>query len=760
MTKQYLKFILLLSALLPAVLPAEVFTADAMRKEMRDAAVTGTFDAIVLDAMRNEHEAFQVIFRAPAQGTDGNRVAVSSLRSESGVEIPAEALTLRRAHYILCDKHVSRPGWYPDALLPYHGEAFEVAAGQLQSIYIDIAVPADIPAGTYTGIITTEQNGDHLQAPLTLRVRDITLPEAPSFQSAFPIWGDEQLTAPFPDLKPDSPEYHDYYERFYWFMTGYRMPPDDIPVPLDSPEAERFLRHPAINSFRIPYNPDQPERFQEICAALREKGLLERGYVYTLDEPARTQYAMCAAYADRLHELVPDARFLLTVNNGNSPELKGHVDIWCPILAGYDPKYFQPLQPSNSVWWYSCVYPQQPYPTYLVNDDAISPRILSWLQAKYKVEGVLYWALNIWKKWNPEAARYEARDIWSDPLAFPAANGDGYLVYPGATPQDDPVPSWRLEMIRQGNEDFDMLTLLREEVTRTALRFDRGDYNGDVRIAELVNRIARSLVQFDRDPAALSGLRVDVLDEIEALTSGVPALWEASAPEGETTTGSIISWTLTASPASRVEITAYQAGGEEAVATQRDGNRYRWELPVNRPLRLRARIDQDGKSSVYHREYRTRDYVGESREVFNWNMPEVVESLRYYNVSNRILPGSVMREFVFDTTGEFPNVRLKLEGDTSPFRWIVVKAANYGSDTGEALLKFHGPADVRDGAALNVPAGGVPITLAFPFNADGATPESAYDQLEIWMFQGKPENTLVIESITLATDMPAADNLY
>lgn len=73
----------------------------------------------------------------------------------------------------------------------------------------------------------------------------------------------------------------------------------------------------------------------------------------------------------------------------------------------------------------------------------------------YQIDGVLYWSITFRQKFNGIA-----RDIWTDPYVISGAAGDGYLIYPGANVNDDPVPSLRLELIRHGNEDFEMLYVL------------------------------------------------------------------------------------------------------------------------------------------------------------------------------------------------------------------------------------------------------------------------------------------------------------
>ena len=58
----------------------------------------------------------------------------------------------------------------------------------------------------------------------------------------------------------------------------------------------------------------------------------------------------------------------------------------------------------------------------------------------------------------PVQVTYWKENPWTNPMTYPNGNGDGSLVYPGS---DGPVNSIRWELVRDGTEDYDMLTLLR-----------------------------------------------------------------------------------------------------------------------------------------------------------------------------------------------------------------------------------------------------------------------------------------------------------
>jgi hypothetical protein len=482
-----------------------------------------------LDSGRNEHEGFQVILHSSTP-VSSVRISTGDLRSGKSV-VPASNIELRLARYIEVKKNLSggyRAGLYPDALVPMP-ETFGLESGKGQMVWVNIYVPKDAVPGIYKGQLTIAVGSEKERIPIRLRVRNFGLSVENHSGSAFAIWKDQAAT--YYNLDGSSPEFKAMYDRYYWFLTGYRLPPDDLPVPIESSDAAKYLNDPRVTSYRIPYVPEDPEGFAKRAEILRRNGWLSRGYVYTIDEPDSSTFGTCAEYGRKLHSVAPDVKWLLTA--APDKRLIGNVNIWSPVLHEFDRKDCADRQAhGDTVWWYTCCAPQHPYPTYLINDSATSPRILSWFQSRNNVEGVLYWAMNIWRKWD--GTKYVDRDVWTDPLAFPGANGDGYLIYPGKTPNDDPVPSLRLEMIRKGNEDFETLHLLQAKYSSVAenLGIPAADYNPHSRIDDYVNRLGRSLVNCSRDPKVLEGVRADVMSDIESADAGPKAIVSTSVSEG------------------------------------------------------------------------------------------------------------------------------------------------------------------------------------------------------------------------------------
>lgn len=71
--------------------------------------------------------------------------------------------------------------FYPEIAVPMElVPSFDIAAGQNQSIWVDIYIPKSAPPGTYRGTVTIRENGSPThQIPVELTVHAFTLPDVP-----------------------------------------------------------------------------------------------------------------------------------------------------------------------------------------------------------------------------------------------------------------------------------------------------------------------------------------------------------------------------------------------------------------------------------------------------------------------------------------------------------------------------------------------------------------------------------------------------
>jgi hypothetical protein len=82
---------------------------------------------------------------------------------------------------------------------------------------------------------------------------------------------------------------------------------------------------------------------------------------------------------------------------------------------------------------------------------------MGWMMYDYDIVGNLYWMTNLYA-WRQSAfGDFQLQDYYDTTARYPAANGDGFLFYPG---RDygvyGPIGTIRLHSIRDGNEDYDL----------------------------------------------------------------------------------------------------------------------------------------------------------------------------------------------------------------------------------------------------------------------------------------------------------------
>lgn len=231
---------------------------------------------------------------------------------------------------------------------------------------------------------------------------------------------------------------------------------------------------------------DYGKKLQE---GLRERGLLDAAYVYWFDEPEEKDYGFVARGFAKLKKYAPEIDRMLTEEPSDDfrkilEENDATIDVWCPVSPAYDAEQGKiEKDAGNRFWWYVCCYPKEPYCTEFTDHAPVEMRIWHWQTFERGISGCLVWASNYWT--SSAAYPEQAQDPYRDPMSYvsgystPAGtkqfwgNGDGRFVYPplnAATPGrnggkpifDEPVASARWEMIREGVQDFEMLSMLKK----------------------------------------------------------------------------------------------------------------------------------------------------------------------------------------------------------------------------------------------------------------------------------------------------------
>lgn len=258
---------------------------------------------------------------------------------------------------------------------------------------------------------------------------------------------------------------------------------------------------------------------------LQELGYLDQAYYYIANEPQdQADYDAVAWYSRYLHGAAPNLR--LMVSEEAKPEIfaqiEAKIDIWLAHLG----LQFNPdvagerlLSHGEETWIYFLHGTHLPrFNPVTIDHPGIEGKLGGWFLWKYRLRGIGYYAFNDWGV-NP----------WTTPLNS-GQNGNLFLIYPpsvtntpiayGANGHNF-VPSTRLELLRDGLEDYEYLYLLNGGSQPQPEETNGAD--------EQVNKIIGYTVAYSRDSEFLYNLRKVIGQRIGGEVAAIPDLAPTSA---------------------------------------------------------------------------------------------------------------------------------------------------------------------------------------------------------------------------------------
>ncbi len=470
---------------------------------------------VTVEACKGEYESAQIILTAKEDVAAYNAEIVADLTGPDGATFPKANIDLRHEKYIdvsiIHSDYNSPPtGRYPDALVPLetivaYGEN-TIAAGQNQGLYITFDVPAAQAPGTYTGSLRVTYDGAEQTLPVTLTVYDFTVSQETRSESYFNLGFSQHLG------ELDSTQ--DMWRKYAEALVEYRISPSSLlrtttgtEENMDAyiEEVEYFVNL-GMSTINSPWKTG--EGLTRFLVKLAEKSvemnknLIDMVIVKGIDEPSVGKLPTVTTETAAFNSGVDNAIAQFDSIEGTTTEFiaemkasaekipyiialqynrseatdKAGVDTYCPLYDKYDTEESRALyddQGEKGRWWYGCINPKPPYPTYHTEDTLVSARSVGWMMSEYDVIGNLYWSATVYARWDGSV--YNAiEDYYSgNAERFRNCNGDGYLFYPGAPYGiDGPVASIRLEAIRDGNEEYEILYDLNAAYTEAGLSAD------------------------------------------------------------------------------------------------------------------------------------------------------------------------------------------------------------------------------------------------------------------------------------------------
>ncbi len=131
-------------------------SADTMEKVFRDEPWNRPpATRLTIEAARNEVEGIQLVVVADKQDIRSATLEVGDLAGEAGSTIAKSSMAWNIVGYVETEQPaypVRKVGWWPDPLLP--PARFDVHAGKVQPLWINVRVPWDARPGLYRGTVT------------------------------------------------------------------------------------------------------------------------------------------------------------------------------------------------------------------------------------------------------------------------------------------------------------------------------------------------------------------------------------------------------------------------------------------------------------------------------------------------------------------------------------------------------------------------------------------------------------------------------
>jgi hypothetical protein len=397
----------------------------------------------------------------------------------------------------------------PDALLPWDGSQ-RATEETNQPIWLQVTVPDGTAAGTYTGSVDVVADGAVTRVPIAVDVAAVTLPKpnevSGSLLTAF-NFSPQSYGAKAMDLYGIAPQ--ESLPELFSFFASYRLSPNNWGYgnPNHGSGYTSSSRWWLDKSAQMVEAAGQPGRFASMwiplsnnrwspstyvggrspfkprtwCGYLRSvHGFWQKHdwlgsypYLWGMDEPGLTRYRVVEQQAKVTHSCFAGSHVIVTGRptaenrflwNGGTDD----VDAWVVLASRYYGEYTNPEQSRHGlsratqnlrlinaarrrgrqIWAYTYDAASHSTPGFTATEPLSDPRLFVDWEALEGITGLLY---------GQGTTTYSK----GDPLdSNDKEQGSYVLVYPG---RRGPIASARLEVLREGIEDWEILDVVRHE---------------------------------------------------------------------------------------------------------------------------------------------------------------------------------------------------------------------------------------------------------------------------------------------------------
>ncbi|MEK7672879.1 MAG: glycoside hydrolase domain-containing protein [Patescibacteria group bacterium] len=467
--------------------------------------------------------------------------------------------------------------FYPEIAVPLELEqGFDIAANKNQSIWVDIYIPKNKPAGTYNGTIEISQNNKVVSTiPVELKVYDFTLPDMPNSKTMLSLgYGDinqRYMGEKWPNDTDSLAKIKEIRDEHFKLAHRHKISLVDNDSLNDKP-ADQWLDRLSGDLFTAANGYDGPGinvgnnvfsighygswGWQEEGEAGMQKNTDSWEKWFQDNSPTTERFLYLIDESSDYEQIEQWAKWI-EKSPGPGKNLMSFATIWAPSAYKNTPSldiatsgmyvgdtiptqkavdYFN-NKSDKRMYMYNGGRPGQG--SFMTDDDGIALRELAWGQYKKSIDRWFYWESTYYN--NFQAGRGESNvfttahtfggNDGSDKLkgesGWNYSNGDGVLFYPGTDKVfpaesyeiDGPIASLRLKYWRRGIQDVDYLTLAAQKDPQAVARI----------ITEIVPKVlweygvnyandptwVRSEISWSDDPDVWENARKELAEIIE-----------------------------------------------------------------------------------------------------------------------------------------------------------------------------------------------------------------------------------------------------
>lgn len=488
-------------------------------KTFRDDITSSDMNTYVIHMAGNSIENCQ-IFVAPTASDRNLRIEITGMTNEQGNVLKTQLL---REHYGKVEND-----WVPEALPPVNG-AVNVAKNHSQGFVLKVWADDGEQPGLYSAVVNiydADTNECIKTANVYTKVYDFSLSEKTALKTAIGMspWS---VYASYLNKNMNDMSSEEIYKIYYDFMLENRISCYDLPYKLWDERVKDYLNNPRVTSFSIgAVNEGDESGAYSILSENQE--WLDKGYFYYVDEPTNADLLnKLKDNGERLKNTYPGYRMVspfftnITIDGMDQISfMEPYTQIWCTKVFAFTPreksvvsgvqylttkvqdqKYGsfaermkQQVAGGDELWLYFCWEPNQPYANWLITGDGTEPIVTVWQCKMTDATGLLYWGSTYW-----------SADPFNDlkSTVITTVYGDGVLLYSGAEiGVYEPVSSFRLENIRMGIQDYQMLDML-----------ERAE--GEQATDEMVAMVTKDVITYTNDDDYLHAVRILLLEKVE-----------------------------------------------------------------------------------------------------------------------------------------------------------------------------------------------------------------------------------------------------